>query len=180
VISLTLARKYARALLEIGLREKKHELLGKDLEKVADLLQKNKDLRGVLFSSFYPAPKRKTMVKLIAQSLGLSKPVHDFIDLLIERERIDHFFAMVKSYQELCDEVSNRLRAFLTSAEKLAPRLVSEIKKQLESSTGKEVILQTQEDPSLIGGLVTKIGNVVYDGSLKTQLLRAKENLSKE
>jgi F-type H+-transporting ATPase subunit delta len=50
----------------------------------------------------------------------------------------------------------------------------------MESSTGKEVILSIQEDPSLIGGVVTKIGNTIYDGSLKTQLLKAKENLYKE
>jgi F-type H+-transporting ATPase subunit delta len=57
---------------------------------------------------------------------------------------------------------------------------VGEIKTQMESSTGKEVILSTLEDPSLIGGVVTKIGNIIYDGSLKTQLLKAKENLYKE
>jgi F-type H+-transporting ATPase subunit delta len=68
----------------------------------------------------------------------------------------------------------------VTSAEKLPPVLVSEIQKNLASSTGKEVILSTQEDPSLIGGVVTKIGNIIYDGSLKTQLLKAKENLYKE
>jgi F-type H+-transporting ATPase subunit delta len=93
---------------------------------------------------------------------------------------MDHFPAIVKSYEALCDEVSNRLRASLASAEKLPPQLVGEIKTQMESSTGKEVILSTLEDPSLIGGVVTKIGNIIYDGSLKTQLLKAKENLYKE
>jgi F-type H+-transporting ATPase subunit delta len=68
----------------------------------------------------------------------------------------------------------------LFSAEKLSPTLASEMKRQLESYTGKEVILSTQEDPALIGGVVTKIGNMIYDGSLRTQLLKAKENLYKE
>ena len=180
MISLTVARKYARALLEIGLKERNHELLGKDLEKLAALLQEKKELRGVLFSSFYPVPKRKAIARVIGDSLGLSKTTLDFIDLLIERERIDHFLAIVKSYEELGDGVSNRIRASLISAEKLSPRLVNEIKKQLESFSGKEVILSTQEDSSLIGGVVTKIGNIIFDGSLKTQLLRARENLSKE
>lgn len=180
MISLTIARKYARALLAIGLKEKNHELLGEDLEKLAALLQENKELRLVLFSRFHPVPRRKAIAKSIAESLGLSKTTQDFIDLLIDRERMDHFPAMVKSYEELGDEVSNRLRAVLTSAQKLSPSLVSEMKKQLESSTGKKVILSTEENPSLLGGVVTKIGNIIYDGSLKTQLLKVKENLYKE
>jgi F-type H+-transporting ATPase subunit delta len=116
----------------------------------------------------------------VGESLGLSKTTLDFLDLLIERDRVDHFPAMVKSYEGLADEVSNRLRASLISAQKLPAPLVGEIKAQLQSSTGKEVILSTQENPSLIGGVITKIGNVIYDGSLKTQLLKAKENLYKE
>jgi F-type H+-transporting ATPase subunit delta len=180
VISLTIARKYARALLEIGLEGKNHELLGKDLEKLAGLLQENKELRAVLFSQFFPAPRRKAIAKVIGESLRLCKETLDFIDLLIDRERIDHFPAVVKSYEGLSDEVSDRIRASLTSAEKLSPSLASEMKRQLESYTGKEVILSTQEDPALIGGVVTKIGNTIYDGSLKTQLLKAKENLYKE
>jgi F-type H+-transporting ATPase subunit delta len=180
VISLTIARKYAKALLEIGRREKNHELLGKDLDRLGGLLQENKEMRMVLFSPFYPAPRRKAIARSIGESLGLSKSTLDFINLLIERDRMDHFPAIVRSYEGLCDEVSNRLRASLASAEKLPPQLVGEIKTQMESSTGKEVILSIQEDPSLIGGVVTKIGNTIYDGSLKTQLLKAKENLYKE
>ncbi len=180
MISLTIARKYARALLEIGLKEKNHELLAKDLEKLAGLLRENKELRAVLFSPFFAAPQRKGIAKIIGESLGLSKETLDFIGLLIDRERMDHFPAIVKSYEELSDQVNNRLRASLISAERLSPPLVSEMKRQLESSTGKEVILSTQQDPALIGGVVTKIGNTIYDGSLKTQLLKAQDNLYKE
>jgi len=180
VISLTVARKYAKAFLEIGLQEKNHEILGRDLQKLAGLFQENKELRLVLFSPFYPAPRRKAIARGVGESLGLSRVTLDFLDLLIERDRVDHFPAIVKSYEGLSDEVSNRLRASLISALELPAPLVGEIKAQLESSTGKEVILSSQENPSLIGGVITKIGNIVYDGSLKTQLLKAKENLYKE
>jgi F-type H+-transporting ATPase subunit delta len=62
----------------------------------------------------------------------------------------------------------------------LSPELINDIKSQLESTTGREVILSVEEDPSLIGGVQTLIGNVIYDGSLKTQLSIVKENLYKE
>ncbi len=111
MISLTLARKYAKAFLEVGRREKSHELLGKDLEKMAGLFQENKELRAVLFSPFYPPPRRKAIAQTLGESLGLTRSTIDFINLLIERDRMDHFPAMVKAYEGLCDEVSNRLRA---------------------------------------------------------------------
>ncbi|NWF55983.1 MAG: ATP synthase F1 subunit delta [Syntrophaceae bacterium] len=180
MISLTIARKYARALLEIGRREKNHEILGKELESLEGLLRANKELKAVLCSHFYPALRRKAIARSVGQSLALSPSTLDFLDLLIERNRMDHFSAIVKSYQELSDRVSNRLRATVASAQRLPLQLLGQIKTQLESTTGKEVILSALEDPSLIGGVVTKIGNIIYDGSLKTQLVRAKENLYKE
>lgn len=180
MISLIVARKYARALLAIGIQEGNYEALGEDLGKMAELLKENRELRGVLASPFYPLDSRKAITKTVVESLGLSKPVVDFIDLLIDRERIDHFPGITKAYETLCDEVAKRLRATLVTAAKIPPELVNEIKGQLESTTGKEVLLSVEEDPSLIGGVLTKIGNTVYDGSLKTQLSKVKENLYKE
>lgn len=180
MISLTLARKYARAFIEIGLQERNYEALGKDLEKMADLLKVNKELKAVLLSSTYPVVTRKAIAKVVSEALGLSKSTIDFIDLLIARERMDHFSEIARSYESLGDSVSGRLRATLVTAMGCPPELVSAIKSQLESSTGKEVILSVEDDPSLIGGVLTRIGNVIYDGTLKTQLAKAKENLYKE
>lgn len=180
MISLTIARKYARAFLQIGQKEGHLEPLGEELEKFSDLLRGNKQLRAVLFSPFYRPAQRKEIARLAGESMGLSKVTLDLIGLLIERNRMDHFPAIVKSYEGLCDEASNRIRACLVSAARLSPPLVMEMKKELESTTGKEVLLSTKEEPSLIGGVVTRIGNIIYDGSLKTQLLKAKENFYKE
>ncbi len=180
MISLTIARKYARALLEIGLHEKNFEDLGKELEKMAQALRSNKDLRIVLVSPHFPVPKQKAIGREICNSLALSKPVVDFIDLLIERKRMDHFPEIIKSYNRLCDEASQRIRATLITASDISPVLVNSIQGQLELSTGKKVILTVGKDPSLIGGVMTQIGNVIYNGSLKTQLLKVRENLLKE
>ena len=180
MISLTVAKKYARALLEIGLKERNYESLGKDLEKMVGLLREAKELRAVLFSSIYPAPVRKAILLKTNESLGLSKSVLDFINLLIDRNRMDHFFEIGRSYESLCDAASNRIRATLVSAMDLSPQITGEVKSQLQSTTGKEVILSMEKDPSLIGGVMAKIGNVIYDGTLKTQLLKFRENLYKE
>lgn len=144
------------------------------------MLKENKELKAVLISAAYPVVTRKAIAKAIGQSLGLSKSTVDFIDILIERGRMDHFPEIAKSYESLCDIVAKRIRATLVTAVALPPELINEIRTQLESKTGKEVILSVEEDLSLIGGAQTRIGNVIYDGSLKTQLAIVKENLYKE
>jgi F-type H+-transporting ATPase subunit delta len=180
VISLTVSRKYARAFLQIGQKEGNFEALGRELDQLQELLQENKELRSVLFSYAYPTPTRKKIAGTLAQTIGLSKTTGDFLNLLIDRERMDHFSEIVKSYRGLCDEVTNRIRATLVTPTDLPPDRVAEVKKQLENRTGKEVILSLERDSSLIGGALTKIGNVIYDGSLKTQLSKVRENLYKE
>jgi len=180
VISLTLAKKYARAFLEIGLQEGNYEGLGKDLEKMAEVLKENKELRIILASAAYPFATRKAIARTIGISLGLCKSTLDFIDILVERNRMDHFSEIIKSFETLCDVVAKRVRATLVTALALPPELIGGIKKELESKTGKEVILSVEQDPSLIGGAQTRIGNIIYDGSLKTHLAFIKENLYKE
>jgi len=180
VISLTLAKKYARAFLEIGLQEGNYEGLGKDLEKMAEVLKENKELRIILASAAYPVATRKAIARTIGESLDLCKSTVDFIDILIERNRMDHFPEIIKSFETLCDVVAKRVRATLVTALALPPELIGGIKKELESKTGKEVILSVEQDLSLIGGAQTRIGNIIYDGSLKTHLAYLKENLYKE
>jgi F-type H+-transporting ATPase subunit delta len=180
VTSITLARKYSRALLEIGLKDGTHETLGQELERIAQLLLTQKELRNVLYSSVYPSSIRKGIFQNLSRSLRLSPVMVDFVNLLIDRERINHLPVIAQSYSDLSDELANRIRATLLTAKPLSPSRIGEIQNQLEASVRKKIILAVQEEPDLIGGVVAKIGNLIYDGSLKTQLSRMKENLYKE
>ena len=180
MISLIIAKKYAKALLGIGLKDGNYEALGQDLNKMADLLRESKELRVALWSAAFPKSNRSAINRKIGERLGLAKMTIDFIELLIQKKRIDHFFMITKAYRELCDEVAGRTRATLISPMELPSSLVQEIKSHIESLTGKEVILSSEKDPSLIGGFLVKIGNVVYDGSLKEQIAKLKDKLYKE
>ena len=180
MISLTIAKKYAKALLEIGLQDGNYEALGQDLNKMADLLRENKELRVALWSAAFPKPARKAIARKISEKLGLATTALKFIELLIQRKRINLFFEITKNYRDLCDDVAGRTRITLVTPLELPPGLVQEIKNQIGSLTGKEVILSLEKDPSLIGGFLTKIGNVVFDGSLKGQIAKLRDTLYKE
>lgn len=180
MIRLTIAKKYAKALLEIGLQDGNYETLGQDLNKMAELLGGNTDLRVVLRSPAFPKSARKTIARKVGEGLGLATTAVKFIELLIHRKRMDHFFMIAKTYRDLCDEVAGRTRVTLATPLELPPGLVEEIKSLIESMTGKEAILSVEMDPSLIGGGLMKKGNVVYDGSLKAQLVKLREKLFAE
>jgi F-type H+-transporting ATPase subunit delta len=180
MISVTIAKKYAKAFLEIGLQDGNYEALGQDLNRMADLLRENKELRVVLRSVALRKPTRKAIARKIGERLGLATTTIEFIELLIQKKRIDLFFEITKVYRDRCDEVAGRIRTTLVTPMELPSALVQEIKSQLESLAGKEVILSLERDPSLIGGFLTRIGNVVYDGSLKAQIAKLRDDLYKE
>ena len=180
MISLTIAKKYAKALLEVGLQDGNYEALGQDLNKMADLLKESKELRVALWSPSFPKPTRKAIAGKISEGLGLATTTIKFIELLIQRKRIDLLFEVTRAYRDLCDEIAGRTRTTLVTPLELPSGLVQEIRSQLESLAGKEVILSVERDPSLIGGFLTRIGNVVYDGSLKAQIAKLRDDLYKE
>ena len=180
MISLPIAKRYAKAFLEVGLKDGNYETLGQDLNKMADLLKESKELRVALWSPAFPKPIRKAIGRKIGERLGLATTTLKFIELLIQKKRIDLFFEITKVYRNLGDEVAGRTRTTLVIPLELRSDLVQEIKKEIESLTGKEIILSLEKDPSLIGGFLTKIGNVVYDGSLKAQMAKLQEDLYKE
>jgi F-type H+-transporting ATPase subunit delta len=180
MIGLNIAKKYAKALLKVGLKDGNYETLGQDLNKMADLLKESKELRVALWSPSFPKPTRKAIARKIGERLGLAATTLTFIELLIQKKRMGLFFEITKVYRDLNDEVAERIRATLIIPRDLPADLVQEIKNQMESMTGKGVILSLEKDPSLLGGFLTKIGNVLYDGSLKAQMAKLKANLYKE
>ena len=82
-------------------------------------------------------------------------------------------------YQKLADELKGIARASLVSATELSAETVEKIRAALSKKTGKDIILDVEQDPSLIGGIVTRIGDLVLDGSIKTQLLNMRESLKR-
>ena len=180
MIGLTIAKRYAKALLGMGLQDGNYEVLGQDLNKMADLLRENKELRVVLWGAAFRKLTRMAIAGKMGERLGLAPTTIKFIELLIQKKRIDLFSEITKSYRDLCDEVAGRTRATLVTPVELPSGLVQEIKGKIGSLTGKEVMLSLEKDPSLIGGFLTKIGNVVFDGTLKGQIAKLRDTLYKE
>lgn len=176
LIQQSIARRYARALFEsVG---GDFERVGEELAAVADALT-GSDEALALFTD--PRFDRSTRTKAIEQIIEAAK-VHpllgNLLRLLNDRERIAELPQITRVYRDMADAQGGRLRATLTSAAPLPAEMIDRMAAALAQATDKKVILDTREDPALLGGVVAQVGNVVYDGSLRTQLESLRRELS--
>lgn len=174
-----IAKRYARALIQIGQEDGQYERYGEELRAFRDLMDASPELRAVMVNPVYEREGKKALVRALDQKLRLSPVVTNFLLLLIDKRRIGSFQDIAACYDGLADEAAGRIRARVTSAVPLQEPIVMEIQKRLESMTGMQVLIQVEQDPELIGGVVTQIGDKVYDGSVRTQLMSIKETLMK-
>ena len=173
----SIARRYAKALLEIGVKQQTYDALGKELDRVADVFAKSPELKQALENPVFPLEKRRLVLDELARRLALSKVVRNFVMLLLDKARIGSLPDIARAHRTLVDEHANRVRATITSARPLDPALEARLKNALEKQSGKTVILEKKEDPTILGGVITQLGDTVYDGSVRTQLANMREQL---
>jgi F-type H+-transporting ATPase subunit delta len=115
----------------------------------------------------------------VVTAMSLTATIANFVQLLLDRNRLQFLPQIAESYRAFADELSGVVRPTLTSGLPLDNGQVEAIRQALMAKTGKQVELTVQVDPALIGGVVTQIGDMIYDGSVKTQLNRIEDILQK-
>jgi len=179
VKNLAIARRYAKALLMIGKEDDQTDTYRQELETVARLVAGEEQLAYALNNPLYDAAGRKKVLEVVIAKLNLSKVMSSFLVLLFDKGRIGFLSYINEFYQKLADELKGVALASLVSASELNPETIEKIRKSLSQKTGKDIILEVEQDPGLIGGIVTKIGDLVLDGSIKTQLLNMQESIKR-
>ena len=175
--NLAIARRYAKALLLIGKEDDQVEAYREELDAFAGLMAKEKELSRAITNPLYESSGRRKVLQTLIEKLGLSKVMTSYLMLLFDKGRMGYIVDINNFYQKLADELKGIARASLVSATELASDTVEKIRASLSQKTGKDIILEVEQDPSLIGGIVTKIGDLVLDGSIKTQLSNMRESL---
>ena len=171
------ARRYAKALMEIGFREEKIEELHNELIRIQSMFKEYPNFWKAVSLPIYPLEGRKKVLNEVMRKAGFSSSVIRFFDILVEKERINLLPTIFSVFQELSDKAQNRVRGVLYAPEPLKNKDFKKIKGALSKYMGKEVILESDVDPSLIGGVKARIGGIVIDGSVKGQLNRYREKL---
>lgn len=180
MIGKGVARRYATALFKVGIEDGQVEQYGQELRSFADVLESDKEIELYLITPLFEKVLRQQVLESLLEKLNLSDVIKRFINLLFDKKRLLYLKDICEFYNLLLDEYKGICRAEVISAVPLAEEDLEKIKEKLKAATGKkEVILEVKEDPSLVGGLITKIGDVIYDGSVRTQLNILKENLKR-
>lgn len=172
----SIARRYARALLEIGRDEGQIDRLGDDLGRFARLLEGG-DLGNVMANPVFTLSERRAVLDRLLPGLALHAHAVNFLRLLLDKDRFAALPDIVREYRALADLEAGRVRATVTTAAELTPATRDAVATALARSTGKKVVLETKVDPALLGGLVAQVGGRVYDASLRTRLERLQLSL---
>jgi F-type H+-transporting ATPase subunit delta len=166
-------------LVEIGVEEKAVEAYGEELATVKDVLSQEELLRQLLDSPTLDLEKKEAMLADICKVLELSEGMVKFLGLLLSKGRLCFLSQIEENYRRQADELSGILSAKITAATELDDVQQQAIATSLEKQTGKQVAVTVEVDSSLIGGLQAEIGGRLFDGSVKTQLKRIEESLTK-
>ncbi|MBU1276470.1 MAG: F0F1 ATP synthase subunit delta [Proteobacteria bacterium] len=177
MISLIVAKRYARALLEIGKEDENLDQYGQELAEVASLFAGSAELEQVLANPAIDFDDRSKLLNTFLDKLGLSPIIVNFFRLLMDRGRIAATRDISGVYARLLDEEKGITRAEVVAAAPLSEEEVGRIKDVLSKLAGSDVVVEVKEDSSLIGGVRAQIGDLVLDGTVKTQLETLKDSL---
>ena len=172
-----LAKRYAKAIFAVGQEEGKSEAFRETLNVLSDFLEKYPAAMDALTNLLYPMElKEKVMAQLISE-LQSDQLMANFLNLVVQKKRADILPEIANEFQLLIDADQNISRGTVISALEISGELQAKVQSTLENITGNKVILTSEIDPAIIGGIVAKVGDLVMDGSIKTQLAGLNESI---
>ena len=175
----TAAARYARALLDVALKEKIDlARVESDLVEFAALLEQQKALSKVLLNPAVPAARKRGVVAALTARMRPEAVVVKVLALLAERDRLGLLPDLVAAYRDRFLDHQKVVRAEVVTATPLPPERARQIERSLARATGRTVTMSVRIDPSIIGGIVARVGGTVYDGSVVRQLARLRERLT--
>jgi F-type H+-transporting ATPase subunit delta len=172
------AGRYASALFELANESSKVSDVEKDLVTFQGLLDESSDLVRLVRSPVIAADDQARAITVIVDKAGIGGLAANFLKLVSSNRRLFVIQDIIKAYRTLAAKARGEIAAEVTSAVPLSDEQVASLKETLKASMGKDVTLQSRVDPSLLGGLIVKVGSRMIDSSLKTKLQNIKVALS--
>jgi len=175
-----IARRYARALYDLGKEEGKEKQFLDDLQSMIQVMDTSEELKSILESPLYDIVLKKRILKEIALQASVSAYSMNFLNILLDKDRFNVLVEILDAYKQILDEISGRVRARITCAAKLDDTQMKTVAQTLSKVFKKEVDMDVSVDPSLIGGMIAEVEGMIYDGSVRTQISKLKQSLKGE
>jgi len=171
-----IAQVYARALFEVARDQQKLDLVREQLGQFADALNENGDLRVFFFSPYFSTEEKKDGLK--GALVDADPAIVNFLEALVERHRMPVIFRIRDEYGRLWDSENQMLPVEVTSAVGLDDATVRSIGERIGEQTGQRVELTSKVDPSILGGIVLRVGNSILDASIKHRLDQLRKHVA--
>ncbi|HEX9620116.1 MAG TPA: F0F1 ATP synthase subunit delta [Polyangiaceae bacterium] len=162
--------RYARAIFEMGVESGALSEVSGGLDRFAEIYAENAELRGILENPAVEESEQAGLISELGKALGLGASTVNAVRLLAERRRLRVVREISERVRLLSDQKEGIVRATVTSAVPLSDAYCERLVRELEAVTERKVALERREDPSLIAGIVTRIGDLVIDGSVRGRL----------
>jgi F-type H+-transporting ATPase subunit delta len=162
--------RYASALFELSSEEKATEEVSRQLNTFQSAIDQSDDLKRLVRSPVFSAEDQVAALGAVAGQLGITGTTLNFLKLVAKNRRVSVIPDMIKAYATLLAASKGEIAGEVTSAEPLSATQLEDLKAALKSSLGRDVLLSTRVDSSLLGGLIVKVGSRMMDNSLKTKL----------
>lgn len=172
------ARRYAKAIVEKYPDPKTLEAVGKDLNAFSDLFEQTRFLKMTILNPAMPLEGKEAILEEISSKMGVSDPTKKALALILAKGRMGIIRFIAVEYERISFLALGKVRATVTSAMELSAEEKDSLQKSLSALSGKEAVMEIKVDPELIGGVVARIGSVVYDGSVANQLRGLKVRLN--
>lgn len=173
------AKRYAKAIFEIGLDEDNYGELLEELQDFCDTLDESREAQEALESSVYNAQEKKEVLDAVLRGKSYTETTNRFLKLVFEKKRMPFIGQILNGFKMLVEEHEGIERVEVTVPTALSEGQREEILSTLSDTMGKKIVLAETVEPSIIGGLIIKAGSTVYDGSVKSQIHKLGENLKK-
>jgi len=175
-----MARRYAAALFDVVQKNGTADRAERDLAAFVDLVSHHDDLKAVFAAPIAPARKRAVIDALLAASGDISPEVQRLLGLLADRDRLDSLEVVRRAFDDRLMQLRRIVPAEVTTAVPLTESRRAALVQALGRATGSDVTMSEQVDPAIIGGVVARVGSVVFDGSVTRQLERLRDRLRAE
>jgi len=169
--NLSIARRYARALIDVAAEAGALDPVASQLDTLSTLMGDSAELRDVLLNPAYSREQRGAVLGGLLKLIPKLEPsVNSLVQLLLDRQKFAALPEIARLYRDMADARAGRVRGKVTSASPLAADALRNVEQALEKLVQRDVVLEAKVDPALLGGVSAQVGSIVYDGSLRTQL----------
>ena len=169
-IQASLAGRYAMALFELARDERQLETVGASLNSLKQALRDSEDFRTLVTSPLVSREESERAIAAASDALGLDPITRNFVGVLARNRRLSQISNVIRAFDMLSAGHRGEVTAEIVSAHPLTDDQIAALKANLKARTGRDIAVDLSVDPSILGGLVVKVGSQMIDGSIRTKL----------